>query len=270
MQTKRVELGGNFSRRNYQFAPHFSMLLCGVLLLATAEFARSSGADQPFEALLKKGDEKAAHHETREALDLFRQANQIAPRNPEVQVRISEQLSDLVDQEKSEALARESLEFALRATKEAPGNSRAHVDLAIAYGKLTDYTDNKTKLEYSKLIKSESEKALELDPNNALAAHVLGRWHEGIATLNPLLKAMAKMIYGGMPPASMQEAITLLKRAVTLSPNSISYRRELAIAYNHIGEKQQATAQWEEILRLTPTDKEENSAQREARIALGR
>jgi len=138
-------------------------------------------ADPTGEALVKQGDVKVTQHQHREALRIFRQADQLSPNNAEIHARISEQLSDLLDEVKSERLARESLEFALRATKEAPESSRAHVDLAIAYGKLTDYTDNKTKLEYSKLIKSESEKALDLDPKNALAAHVLGRWHEGIA-----------------------------------------------------------------------------------------
>lgn len=227
-----------------------------------------AGAEQPWEAIIQQGDHQAGQHQTREALKLFHQADQIAPNNAEILARISEQLSDLVDVEKSERLARESLDYARRAVNAAPQSSRAHIDLAIAYGKLTDYSDNKTKLEYSKLIKSESERALELDPNNALAAHVLGRWHQGIATLNPILKAMARMIYGGMPPASMQEAVTLLKRAVTLSPRSISYRRELALAYTQIGEKDLAKAQWQEILHLTPTDKEEIAAQHEARSAL--
>jgi len=242
------------------------LLLCTFALSAVA----MQGAEKSWEALLKDGDAKMTDHHPREALGLFQQADQIAPNHTETHSRISEALSDLVDEEKSEHLARESLEFAKRAAREDPGSSRAHVDLAIAYGKLTDYTDNKTKLEYSKLIKSEAEEAVHLDPNNALAAHVLGRWHEGIATLNPLLKTMARMIYGGMPPASMEEAITLLKRAVTLDPKSISYRRELAVAYGHTGDKSLAKPQWEEILRLTPTDKEEILAQKEARTALGR
>lgn len=219
---------------------------------------------------MKEGDLKVSQHLPREALRLFRQADKLFPRNGEILSRMSEQLNDLVDEEKSEQLARESLDCAMRAVSAAPASSRAHIDLAIAYGKLTDFTDNKTKLEYSKLIKKEAEKALQLDPNNALAAHVLGRWHQGIATLNPMLKAMARMIYGGMPSASMEEAITLLKKAVELDPHSIPYRLELARAYTHTGEKQLAKAQWEEILQLPPTEKEDSAAQSEARSALHR
>jgi tetratricopeptide (TPR) repeat protein len=235
-----------------------------VLFVAGGLFAAEA------DSLLAQGDALAKQHRTREALAVFEKANSLSPANAEILSRLSEQYSDLTDSEKSEKPARQSLEFALQAVKAASDNFRAHVDLAIAYGKLTDFTDNKTKLEYSKLIKKEAETALRLDPNNALAAHVLGRWHLGIASLNPMLKAMARMIYGGMPPASMEEAVSLLKKAVDLEPSSILYRHELAKAYSKNGQSQLARLQWEQMVLLHPSDKEDETALQEARAAIHR
>ena len=226
--------------------------------------------EQQWEPLLKEGDSLAKQHQSREALGKFQPVEKLCPESASILSRMSEQAGDLAAEEHSEGFARKSLDYAQRAVSVDPSSSTAHINLAIAYGRVTDFTDNRTKLEYSKEIKKEAESALRLDPKNALAAHVLGRWHQGIASLNPLLRAMAQMIYGGMPPASMKEAIDLLKQAVDLDPRCIMYRFELARAYESNAQPLLAKPQCEEILRLPLVEKSDFAAKDKARAALWR
>ena len=101
---------------------------------------------------------------------------------------------------------------------EAPDNSDAHVCLSIGYGKMTDFVDNKTKMEYSKVVKSEAEKAVELNPKNDMALLILARWNFDMATLNPILKAIAQTLYGQLPPASKEIAVEYFQKAIAAAP----------------------------------------------------
>ena len=79
---------------------------------------------------------------------------------------------------------------------------------------------------------------------------------------------MAKMVYGGMPPASNEEAVKCLKKAIELAPQRMMHHSELARAYQLMGQKEQADKEWKIVLTLPAQDKEEESDQADARTAL--
>jgi Tfp pilus assembly protein PilF len=165
-------------------------------------------------------------------------------------------------------MATKALEYARRAVELDAQNAEAHLRLAIAYGKLTDFVSNKTKLDYSKRIKEEAAKSIELNPSEDLAWHVLGRWHAGIANVNGVMKAMAGLVYGGLPSASNAEAVKCLKRAAELAPQKIYHHSELARVYTQLGQRELATSEWKVVLALPVVDEEDRKDQREAREAL--
>jgi tetratricopeptide (TPR) repeat protein len=223
--------------------------------------------------LLKQGDaeERAGH--TRAALNYFRVAEAIEPRNVSVLWRISKQYSDLIDttkpEEAAEQVAKKAFDYAQRAVEIDPKVAKAHLNLAIAYGKMTDFVGNKEKLEYSKFIKQEAVKSIELDATDDFAWHVLGRWHSGVANVSGALKLLAKLVYGGMPPASNDEAVRCLKKATELAPQRIVHHAELARAYQLMGGKKElADKEWKLVLALPAADKEDESDQADAREAL--
>lgn len=164
--------------------------------------------------------------------------------------------------------AETALAEAKRAVQQAPESAQAHLDLAIAYGKWTDFVGNKTKLEISKLIREEAAKAAELDPANDLAWSVLGRWHYGLANVNGVLKALAGVVFGGMPDASNAEAAKYLEKAAALAPQRICHHADLARAYEALGRKSDARAQWQAVARLPAVDEEDRKEKENARKAL--
>ena len=230
-------------------------------------------ADPPLTALVQQGDQEVGKRNLRAALVDFQQAEKLDPQNVEVLLRISQQNSDLMGgaQTAAEAqrLGQTALDYAQRAVALAPLNAKAHLAVAVACGRLTDFTDNRTKLEYSRRVKAEAEKAATLDPREDYAFHVLGRWNYRIANLNAVLKLMARMIYGGVPEASNEEAARNFQKAVELAPQRIIHHQELARVEVALGKRELARKEWQAVLALQAQTSDDEKAQREAKTFLG-
>lgn len=244
-------------------------LLLIVALLSLRAFAE----DPHFVALVKQGDNEDRKGHTRAALGCFRQAETLDPQNVSVLLRIAKQYSDLIAETKpveaAHAIADKALDYSKRAVELDPRNAKGRLSLAIAYGRLTDFVGNRVKLEYSKLIKEETVKSIELDPNDDFAWHVLGRWHFGVTNVNAMLKAMARLVYGGMPAASNEDAAKCLKKAAEIAPQRIIHHSELARVYQVMGRKELAAREWQTVMALPAVDKEDEKDKREAQTELG-
>jgi len=100
-----------------------------------------------------------------------------------------------------------------------PDSSEAHFFLAVAVGQMTKVVGGKRRLELSKEVKREAEATLALDPGHYGAMHVLGRWNYEVAGLGWFQKAAAKIIYGGVPPGSYQQAQDWFENAIAIRPD---------------------------------------------------
>lgn len=243
------------------------------LLLLLAITAPALAEDARVTALIAQGDAEERQHHALAAVEALRQAEQIEPKNIGVLLRLSKQFSDLVGETKgpeAERHARRALDYARQAVALDDGNAKAHLSVAIGYGKLTDFVGNKTKVEYSKLIRDEAQRSLDLDAQDDFAWHVLGRWHAGIGKVSPVLRAMARVVYGGLPPASNEDAVRCLKKATELAPRRIIHRSELARVYRAMGRSADAAKEWQAVLALAAVDAEDTRDQREAREALAK
>ncbi|MEA3211185.1 MAG: hypothetical protein QOE70_4242 [Chthoniobacter sp.] len=244
-----------------------------LLLIATLIGFRALAQETQVAALLKQGDGEERKGHTRAALVCFRQAEVLEPQNVGVLLRIAKQYSDLVGETKPEpaaqSVATKALEYSKRAVEVDPNNSKGRLSLAISYGRLTDFVGNKLKLEYSRIIKEETLKSIELDPNDDYAWHVLGRWHFGVANVGTMLKGMARLVYGGLPAASNEDAAKCLKKATEIAPQRILHHGELARVYQAMGRKDLAAKEWQIVLALPAVDKEDEKGKREAQAGLG-
>jgi tetratricopeptide (TPR) repeat protein len=231
-----------------------------------------TGQGQDVSTLIRKADQLDAQEQADAAIDVLKQAEKISPNNPDVLIELSQDYSDKIDavRERSEKLhfANLCMEYAKKAVRETPDNSDAHVCLSIAYGKMTDFTDNKTKMEYSKVVKSEAEKAVELNSQNDLALFILARWNFDMATLNPLLKGIAQALYGQLPSASKEKAIEYFQRAIAAAPRRIMYHGAYAEALESMGRTQEAKAEWLKVKQLKPADREDRKYLAEAEAKL--
>lgn len=244
------------------------LLVAGLAILLAPPCGWATG---DLAALLRTGDAEDGRLETAAAIASFSEAEKLAPEDPAVLLRLSKEYSDLMSEKSGDAakqLGEKSLDYARRAAQLDPGNAKAHLCLAIAYGKLTDFTDNRTRVEYSKLIRDEAEESLRLDPGDDFAHHVLGRWNEGVATLSPMMRVLARIAYGGLPEASLDEAAKELRKASELAPQRILHHAALAHVLTEQGKTAEARKEWQVVLDLPGVDKDDAVAKQAAREAL--
>ena len=248
-----------------------------LLILLVVQFgpvARLSAEPENLSALLQKADRLDDTDRYSEALTILKGLEKGDPRNVEVLYRISRVESDFIDdlpddtKKKGHDYAVESMAYAKRAIEADPQSSEAHLAAAIAYGVMTDFVDDRTKMEYSKFIKAETEKAIELDPKNDYAYLVLARWNFEMTQLNPILKGFAELLYGQMPPASQEKALDDFQKAIEFAPNKMIHHFCYGEALAKLGRKEEARAEYQKVLRLNATCRAERGYQQKAASGL--
>jgi tetratricopeptide (TPR) repeat protein len=178
--------------------------------------------------------------------------------------RYCDLMHDTDSPELQKTLAEKALTCARRAVQADPKSATAHLCVAVGYVKNFPYADNRTKVEWSKGIKTECETAIALDPKQDVGYYLLGRWNFGVANMNFIYKGLVKIIYGGLPEASDEAAIENFKKAIALNPNRIIHHAELGKVYVATDQNELARAEFKKCANLKPMDRDDADAQREA------
>jgi len=226
------------------------------------------------DALVQQALAAEARFDTSAALVLFQQADALRPNDAVILQKISREYSDSTadtpDVAEKRRRCTEALAYARRAAALQPHNAVNVLSLAICYGKLGLYSDTRTKIEYSRLVKQYAEEALALDPDYDYAHHVLGRWNYEVASLGLGTRLLVRVIYGGLPDASTAEAVRQLRRATELSPRLPAHRVELGFALLADGQRAAARQAFEQALAMPKVEKYDEEARHRARAALER
>lgn len=244
----------------------FLSLIVGLLLAVAPAVAAE------IDVVLDQARTAEAAFKPREALDLYLKAAELRPDDPVILQKIAQQYSDatqlLADRAEKKAYAENALAYSERAVALAPDNPVNVLSVAISYGKLALFSDTRDKIKFSRLLKEETEHALRLDPDYAWAHHVLGRWHYEIATLGGGTRFLVKLIYGGLPQASLEESVKHLERAVALDPENLIHHLELGFAYWAADQRDRAREQFRVGLAMPETTINDAAAKRRAQAAL--
>ena len=221
--------------------------LCRPLIFVA--FSGLAFAQGDFDALMKKGDQLDAELKTKEALATYLEAEKLQPGSADLLHKIAKQygesMNDVATKAEKKAFGEKALACSKRSVAADPKNPQAQLALAVSYGRVAPFLDNKTKIAYSKLVKEHVERSLALDPKNDLSWHVLGAWHYELANLNPILRTIAKVIYGDIPAASNEAAVKSFKKALELNPRRVANHVELGRTYVALGQKDLAKASLE-------------------------
>ncbi len=111
------------------------------------------------------------------------------------------------------------LAFAQRALKADEKSADANYAMAMVSGKLTEVeTENKKIVAFVKDTKTYVDKALAINANHAKANFTEGRWHYEMVTLSGIKKAAVKVLYGGLPEASLENAIMYMEKCKSIDP----------------------------------------------------
>lgn len=243
---------------------------CLLALLTLGPALRAADAD----SLIKDALAAEARFDSKSALELFLKADAARPNDPVILQKIARQYSDstfdLTDAAEQKRYCFEALAYAKRSVELAPKDPVNVLSLAICYAKIGLYSDTRTKIANSRLVKDYTEQSLALDPNYSYAHHVLGQWHYEVASLGVATRFIVKLVYGGLPAASTTEGVKHLRRAVELMPQLPAHRVELGLALLADGQRDAAKRELEHALTMPKREKYDEESWRRARAALAK
>ena len=209
-----------------RFRAVLALLPAVVLALTLSAVAHA----KPLEEWLSEGDHHYAAAHLAEARASYLGAVQTAPGSFVALCRLSQSESELGTLQKGDEQRMTwaaAVEHARAAVKAAPDSGAAHVWLAVALGRQALREGSKAKLALSREIKSETDRALQLDPAIGRAWHVLAVWNVKVASLNAIERMAANAVLGGVPKgASWDNADRAFQKAIQLEPEYVNHRLE--------------------------------------------
>ncbi|MDE3235463.1 MAG: hypothetical protein KGO81_05860 [Bacteroidota bacterium] len=186
--------------------------------------------------LFKEADNLERQLKETEALAKYKQILVNEPNNIKALVKATElscSTGERLPIKNDKRLTFESaIAYAQRAVNADSNSADAYYALALASGKMTEVeTDNKKVVAYVRDIKVNADKALQINPNHAMANFIEGRWHYEMITLNWAKRLAVKALFGGLPEASLDSAIDYMERCRKLAPYFALNYLMLAKAY---------------------------------------
>jgi len=189
---------------------------------------------QPVVTLITEAQRLEAAMQEKAALAKYKEVLRIQPQHVEVLSICSELCSRIGNREKTKTSRQQYYEaasnYATQALRLLPLDAGANTSMAIAQGRISLEKSGRDKVQAARDIRKYVDVALRSDPRNHKAWHVLGRWHYEISNLNFIERAAIKVLFGGIPKASIGEAIHAYEQARLFSRGFLLNELELAKA----------------------------------------
>ena len=245
-----------------------------VLLLSAA--CMISAAECDLCGLIAKGDSLADIYDHDGAAEAYLAALEIDSLHYEALWKAGDQLTEIAkalpehEKERIESLYEKAEKLCLRAIEVNPDGYEGYLKLSVVYGRLGLFRGGRQKVRMAVSVRTNAEKALELNPKCDRSMHVLGRWHQNVANLSGVLKFFARTLYGTPLRGSHEEALEWFKQAAEINHDHIEHHLELARTYQYLREQEKMHAPLQTALDLTPANDFDKSLQQEAREMLER
>jgi FimV-like protein len=140
--------------------------------------------------------------------------------------------------------------------------------MAVAMGRMTEVMGPGDKIDASRKVKQNVEKATDLIPDFAPVWHLYGVWHSDVANMSGALKAAAGLFSSGIPGASNEKAEEYLKKAISMDKDNILFHLDLAKHYLKVDQPEKAKPLLEEIITFEPQMKDDPEYINEAKELL--
>jgi tetratricopeptide (TPR) repeat protein len=224
------------------------------------------------EHLVEEGRVYEGKFQAKEALPFYLAAEKLEPKNPHILVLIARQyrylMTDAAAKNEKLRLGHLAFDYSVRAAAAGPQDCDAQLATAITLGKMLPYLPIKEQIAACPKIKESVDKALQLDPSNDTAWHVLARWNRVLADVNMVKRALAGMLYGGLPKGSNEEAERAMKKAIELNPNRLMHYIELGRIYAQMGRKEDARQFINKGLSMPDAEKDDPETKQRGRETL--
>ena len=249
------------------------ILLIFVAVLAVLSYGQTA-ADH-----IKVGDDAYAQFDDQKALEHYLEALKIEPENYEALWKASRACVDIADvipatdkdvKNRQMKLYTDATAYARKAVAANPNDTWGHFQIAASLGKKLLMLGKKEQINGSKQIRAEIDKAIELDPNNDLAYHALGRWHRRMAEIGGAKRFFGSLLYGSIPKGSFEESEKNLKKAAEMKPEYVNHHLELGLTYVSLKKPDLAAQEFQKAIDLPKTTSKDDVLKAQAQAELGK
>ena len=199
---------------------------------------------QDINQLLKEGQQQESLLHENEAFLKYAQVVKMDPGNLVALWKCSELCSRIgarqPDKDKMRPYFVAAKNYASAALSVNSNSSEANCAMAFALGRISIVSSTKEKVILARDVKYYVDKAIRLDPTNFRAYHILGRWNYDVSDLNIAERSFARVFYGKLPNASLDDAIADFEKSRLLYPAFILNYYELARAYHRMRQDKKA------------------------------
>src|SRR5260221_1956503 len=119
-------------------------------------------------------------------------------------------------------------------------DGEVNIVMAFSLARMALTLSGKEKVTAANDIKRYAENAIKYDPPNYKGYHILGRWNYEVSGLNFIERTFARWVFGALPEASLDDAITYYEKSRVLRPGFMLNYYELARACRRDGNKAKA------------------------------
>ncbi len=155
--------------------------------------------------------------------------------------------------------------FAQTALKLDPNSSEANFAMCLAMGRIALISSGREKIEAVNDIKRYAEISIKNDPNNFKPYHALGKWHYEVSDLNGIERTAARLLYGGLPPATLKESIFYYEKSRMLNPEFTLNYLELARCYHRNNQNAKAIEMLNKLMTMLPKTQDDTRVREEGK-----
>jgi tetratricopeptide (TPR) repeat protein len=225
------------------------------LIVAVAMLLSSRVFGQDINIQLKEASNLEKSLKETEALDKYKSIVATDPSNIQALEKSSE-LSAAVgarqaDKKVKAEFYEQAKDYADKALAVNAGDAEANYARALAAQKLSEIeTENKKIVADIKEVKTYTDKALAINPNHGKANYLLGKWNFQMVSLGWTKKAAIKVLFGGMPDATIENAFKYMEKCRIVEPYYVQNFLDLAKAYKYDNQPAKAIDVLNQLVKL--------------------
>ena len=228
-----------------------------------------------FDELISKGDSLYSQSDMQNALNYYEQAYSIDSSDYYLLFKLTRVCNDLGeyyyelhDEDSSEIVVYEGVDFAERFSSLYPDSAKVYTYLAWSYGNQALFEGGKEKIKLAHKIKDNATKAISMDSTDYLPYLILGIYNRQIGALGWFERLFANTFFGDVPEGSFEESEKLMLKALELQPGIVIAAFHLSLTYKEMGEEEKEIVMLKKVLELPNLNFRDTFAKRKAKERL--
>ena len=228
-----------------------------------------------FDELIEMGDSLYAQSDMQTALDYYEQAYGIDSSDYYLLLKLTRVCNDLGeyyyelrDEESSEKVVYEGVDFTERFSSLYPDSAKVYSYLAWSYGNQALFEGGKEKIKLAHKIKDNATIAISMDSTDYLPYVILGIYNRQIGALSWFERLFANTFFGDVPEGSFEDSEKMMLKALELQPGLVIAAFHLSLTYKEMGEEEKEIEMLKKVLELPNLNFRDTYAKRKAQERL--